>query len=206
LEVHPMANGKFIAPGIYEEYRYCVLDSSGQVHNTFGEWPYRDEDEKKVSGIVRSQAYMFGIAPSPSKTKFIASLLSADILSFYQLENDSVHLLKETILTYPDYEYRNSPTVYSGASKDSPINYLCATCSENYVYVLYSGKNFRQDALASFSGNVIYVYTWNGNKIAMLKSDKMLGKICLAEDGKTMYAIAYDLDPVLVQFPLPQWE
>ena len=69
LEVHPMANGKFIAPGIYEEYRYCVLDSSGQVHNTFGEWPYRDEDEKKVSGIVRSQAYMFGIAPSPSKTK-----------------------------------------------------------------------------------------------------------------------------------------
>ena len=206
LEVHPMANGKFIAPGIYEEYRYCVLDSSGQVHNTFGEWPYRDEDEKKVSGIVRSQAYMFGIAPSPSKTKFIASLLSADILSFYQLENDSVHLLKETILTYPDYEYRNSPTVYSGASKDSPINYLCATCSENYVYVLYSGKNFRQDALASFSGNVIYVYTWNGNKIAMLKSDKMLGKICLAEDGKTMYAIAYDLDPILVQFPLPQWE
>lgn len=159
-----------------------------------------------MSGIVRSQAYMFGIAPSPSKTKFIASLLSADILSFYQLENDSVHLLKETILTYPDYEYRNSPTVYSGASKDSPINYLCATCSENYVYVLYSGKNFRQDALASFSGNVIYVYTWNGNKIAMLKSDKMLGKICLAEDGKTMYAIAYDLDPILVQFPLPQWE
>ena len=69
LEVHPMANGKFIAPGIYEKYRYCVLDSNGQVHSTLGEWPYRDKDEKTVSGIVRSQAYMFGIASSPSKTK-----------------------------------------------------------------------------------------------------------------------------------------
>lgn len=83
LEVHPMANGKFIAPGIYEKYRYCVLDSNGQVHSTFGEWPYRDEDEKNVSGIVRSQAYMFGIASSPSKTKFVAYLMSADMLSFF---------------------------------------------------------------------------------------------------------------------------
>lgn len=140
LEVHPMANGKFIAPGIYEKYRYCVLDSNGQVHSTLGEWPYRDKDEKTVSGIVRSQAYMFGIASSPSRTKFVAYLMSADMLSFYQLENDSLHLRKETIVTYPDYEYRNNPTDYSGASRDSPLVYLWATCSEDYVYLLYSGK------------------------------------------------------------------
>ena len=206
LEVHPMANGKFIAPGIYEKYRYCVLDSNGQVHSTLGEWPYRDKDEKTVSGIVRSQAYMFGIASSPSRTKFVAYLMSADMLSFYQLENDSLHLRKETIVTYPDYEYRNNPTDYSGASRDSPLVYLWATCSEDYVYLLYSGKNFRQNALASFSGDMIYVYNWNGDKIAMIKSDKMLKQICVAKDGKTMYAIACDLDPVLVHFPLPQWE
>ncbi len=206
LEVHPMANGKFITSGIYEKYRYCVLESDGKVHSTFGGWPYRDEDEKSVSGIVRSQAYMSGIASSPSKTKFVAYLLSADILSFYRLKDDSVHLIKENILTYPDYEYRNSPTDYSGASRDSPLNYLSATCSEDYVYMLYSGKNFQQNTLASFSGNVIYVYTWNGDKIAMMKSDKMLKNICLSEDGQLMYAIAYNPDPSLVQFALPQWE
>lgn len=204
FEVHSMANGRFIASGIYDNYRFCLLDSSGQVQSTFGEWPYRDEVEKNVSGMVRSQAYMFNIATSPSKTKFVASLLSADILAFYQLENDLVHLIKETILTYPEYEYRNNPTSYSGASRDAPMNYLSATCSEDYVYVLYSGKSFRENALASFLGNIIYVYTWSGDKLAVLKSDKLLGKICLAEDGKAMYAIAYDFDPVLVQFSLPQ--
>ena len=53
---------------------------------------------------------------------------------------------------------------------------------------------------------MIYVYNWNGDKIAMIKSDKMLKQICVAKDGKTMYAIVCDLDPVLVHFPLPQWE
>lgn len=53
-----MANGKYIAPGIYDNYRFCLLEPDGQVQSTFGEWPYRDEEEKKVSGIVRSQAYV----------------------------------------------------------------------------------------------------------------------------------------------------
>lgn len=206
LEIHPMANGRFVAPGIYEKYRYCMLDSDGQVHSIFGEWPYRDEDEKKVSGIVRSQAYMFSIASSPSKTKFVAYLLSANMLSFYQLENDSLRLLKETILTYPDYKYRNNPTSYSGTSRNMPINYLCAACSEDYIYILYSGKTFRDCALASLSGDMIYVYNWNGDRIAIMRSDKILKKICLSEDEKTMYAIAYNPDPVLVQFSLPQWQ
>ena len=205
LEVHLMANGKYIAPGIYDNYRFCLLEPDGQVQSTFGEWPYRDEEEKKVSGIVRSQAYMFHIAASPSKTKFIASLLTADMLAFYQLENDSVRLIKESILAYPDYRYRNNPTEYSGISRDAPMTYLCATCTEDYVYVLYSGKTFREHALASFSGNTIYVYTWSGDKIAMLKSDKTLKQICLSEDEKSKYAIAYDPNPILVQFSLPQW-
>lgn len=205
LEIHPMANGRFLAPGIYEKYRYCVLDSGGQVCSTFGEWPYRDEDEKKVSGTIRSQAYMFSIAASPSKTKFVASLLSANMLSFYQLEKDSLHLLKESILTYPDYEYRNSPTNYSGTTRNTPLHYLCAACTEDYVYILYSGKKFSECGLATFRGDIIYVYNWNGDKIAMMKSDKMLKEICLSEDEKSMYAIAYDPDPVLAQFSLPHW-
>lgn len=69
-----MANGRFVAPGIYEKYRYCVLDLNEQMHNTFGKWSYRSEDEKKVSGIVRLQAYIFSIAAFPFKTKFVAFL------------------------------------------------------------------------------------------------------------------------------------
>lgn len=205
FKVHPLANEKFISTGLYENYRLCLLGRDGQIKTTLGEWPYRDEAERKVSGYIRSQAYMFDIAVSPSKTKFLTSLFSADILAFYQLENDSVHLLKELIVTYPDYEYRNNPNEYSGTSKDAPMWYLSATCSDDYVYVLYSGKTFREHGLRVFEGNVIYVYTWNGDKIAMLKTDKMLREFCLSKDGKSMYAIANDPNPVLVRFSLPQW-
>lgn len=205
LEVCPIANERFIATGIYDDFRFCLLGLDGQVQSSFGEWPYRDEVEKKVSGEIRSQAYMFNIAVSPSKTKFLAYLLSSDILAFYQLDGDSVRLIKEAVTSYPDYKYRNNPTIYSGTSKNTPLTYKSATCSEDYVYLLYSGRTFQEHGLGVFSGNIIYVYTWSGEKIAMLKSDKLLQDICLSEDGKSMYAIANDPDPVLVHFTLPQW-
>lgn len=205
LEVCPLISERFVATGIYDDSRFCLLGLDGKVQSTFGEWPYRDEDEKKVSGIIRSQAYMFDIAVSPSKTKFLAYLFSADFLAFYQMNADSVHLIKECILTYPDYEYRNNPANYSGTSKDAPMAYRAATCSEDYIYILYSGKTFRKNGLGVFYGDTIYVYTWNGEKIAILKSDKMLHDLCLSQDGKSMYAIANDPDPILVSFSLPQW-
>ena len=37
------------------------------------------------------------------------------------------------------------------------------------MYLLYSGKKFRQNALASFSGDMIYVYNWNGDKMVNKK-------------------------------------
>ncbi|MEY8687498.1 BF3164 family lipoprotein [Bacteroides sp. AN502(2024)] len=206
LEIQPMANGQFMATGIYDDCLFCLLDSAGRVQRKSGELFYRDEDEKQVSGIVRSQAYMFDVASSPSKTKFVAFLLSADILAFYQLENDSLCLIKENILSYPEYEYRNNSQHYSGTPKSVPLNYLCAACTEDYVYLLYSGKTFNEHNLGVFKGNLIYVYNWNGDKVAMIRSDKMLKRICLSEDGKTMYAIAYNPDPILVQFSLPQWQ
>lgn len=205
FKVYPLSNDQFITSGLYDNYRFSLMGSDGRVQSTFGEWPFRDESEKKVSGQIRAQAYMFELAISPSKTKFLASLYSADILAFYQMSADSIHLIKESILSYPDYKYRNNPTNFSGTSKEAPMYYLCAACSDDYIYVLYSGKTFRKHGLGAFGGNEIYVYTWKGDKIAVIKSDKILRELCLSEDGKSMYAIADDPNPVLVSFSLPQW-
>lgn len=72
--------------------------------------------------------------------------------------------------------------------------------------MLYFGKMFRKSTLALLGGDIIYVQNWNGDKIAMMKNDKMLKKICLSKDGKSMYTIAYNPYPVLVQFLLLQWQ
>lgn len=203
-EVRPLAGHSYLATGIYEDSRYCLIDSQGRIEKVFGEWPFRDEKEKNVSGRIKSQAYMGGMTVNPSGTKFLSYVATADILSFYHLEKGGVHLVKESCLTYPDYAYNDNSGLFRGTSREAPLTYLAATSTEEYVYLLFSGKNTDKYGLGAFSGNTIYVYDWNGNKVAELKSDKDLQCLCVSQDGKVIYTIANDPEPVLVRILLPE--
>lgn len=203
-EVRPLANRLYLTTGIYEANRYCLVNSQGKIEKTFGEWPYRDEKEKNVSGRVKAQAYMGGITVNPSGTKFLSYVATADILSFYQLEKGEAHLVKESCLTYLDYAYSDNSNSFRGTSREAPLTYLAATSTEKYVYLLYSGKNTGKYNLSAFSGNIIYVYTWDGDKVAELKSDKDLQCLCVSPDGKVIYTIANTPEPTLVQISLPR--
>lgn len=203
-EVRPLANHLYLATGIYEANRYCLVNSQGRIEKTFGEWPYRDEKEKNVSGRVKAQAYMGGITVNPSGTKFLSYVATADILSFYHLEKGEAHLVKETCLTYPDYAYNDNSNSFRGTSREAPLTYLAAASTEEYVYLLYSGKSTGKYDLNAFSGNMIYVYSWDGDKVAELKSDKDLQCLCVSQDGKVIYTIASTPEPALVQILLPE--
>lgn len=204
-EVRSLAGHSYLATGIYEDSRYCLIDSQGRIEKVFGEWPFRDEKEKNVSGRIKSQAYMGGMTVNPSGTKFLSYVATADILSFYHLEKGGGHLLvKESCLTYPDYAYNDDSGSFRGTSREAPLTYLAAASTDEYVYLLFSGKNTSKYDLGAFSGNTIYVYDWNGNKVAELKSDKDLQCLCVSQDGKVIYTIANNPEPTLVQILLPE--
>lgn len=203
-EVRPLAGHLYLATGIYEANRYCLINAQGRIENTFGEWPYRDEKEKSVSSRVKAQAYMGGITVNPSGTKFLSYVATADILSFYHFEKGEVRLVKESCLSYPDYAYNDDSNSFRGTSREAPLTYLAATSTEEYVYLLYSGKSTGKYNLNAFSGNIIYVYTWDGGKVAELKSDKDLQCLCVSQDGRVIYTIASIPEPTLVQILLPR--
>lgn len=203
-EVRPLAGHSYLAVGIYETNRFCLVDSQGQIKKVFGEWPYRDEKEKNLLGQIKAQAYMGGMTVNPSGTKFLSYVATADILSFYHLKEGEAHLVKESCLTYPDYAYNDNSSSFRGTSREAPLTYLVAASTEKYVYLLYSGKNTIKYGLDAFSGNTIYVYDWNGNKVAELKSDKDLQCLCVSPDGKVIYTIANAPEPTLVRILLPE--
>lgn len=202
-DVRPLAGNVYLATGIYSSGRFSLIDAQGHVEKTFGEWPYRDEKEKAVSGPVKAQAYMGGMTVNPSGTKFLSYIATADMLSFYRLDKGEAHLVKESCLTYPDYAYHENPSSFRGTSREAPLTYLAAASTDEYVYLLYSGKNTAKYGLNAFSGNLIYVYDWEGNKLAELKSDKDLQCLCVSKDGKDIYTIANTPEPTLVRIPLP---
>ena len=198
----PLNNGAYIATGIYEDGRYCLLTDSGKMKRFIGTYPSRDKEEKVVSNLVKSQAYMGSISVSPSKDRFVSCASQADLLSFYKYENGEIQLVKEIQNSFPDYEYGKDMKVYMGVKRSNPVTYLDVCSTEKFVYLLYSGKNYEKDQLKAFTSNKIHVYNWNGEKVKVLSLDVDVDKIVVSEDDGVMYSIANLPDPMVVSFRL----
>ena len=205
LNIHPISNNRYISTGIFKGSKFCLIGSDGKIISRIEEWPYRDENEKKVSNHIKAQAYMSNILVNPSKDRFVSYSATADILSFYKVKTDSLELVHEHINSYPDYDYFNNPKSFRGTFKKSPFAYLSSSCTDRYAFILYSGKSTHEYNDKAFRGNVINVYTWDGDKIAELKSDKELNTFCISPDGNIIYAIAYTPEPTLVKINIPQF-
>ena len=89
-----------------------------------------------------------------------------------------------------------------GVKRSNPINYLNVCATENFVYLLYSGKSYEKDRLKAFVSNKIHVYDWNGEKVKSLALDVDVNEIVVSENDRTMYAIANLPNPVVVKIEL----
>ena len=103
--------------------------------------------------------------------------------------------------TFPEYKYQGDN--YFGVSRECPLTYLDATSTDDYIYLLYSGKTTQDVGLTAFYGNRIFVLNWEGKKVAELQCEQDLAALCLSPDGKTMYVIAYNPEPELMYFRVP---
>lgn len=55
--------------------------------------------------------------------------------------------------------------------QEAPIHYLDICITEDYVYALYSGRNYKADKDKAFQGNLIRVFDCNGKLIKNLQLD-----------------------------------
>lgn len=197
-EVFPIDGNQFVASGIYEDCRLVTLDERGRFKKGYGKCPSRDLREESVPGTVRSEVYQGRMAVSPSGKRLAHALLRADIISFYDVKSDGdLSLITENTGSYPEYSYE------TGAMKlSAPVYNINISATERYVYVLYSGRNLKDLKDRAFLGNHIDVYDWEGRKVKEIGLDVDIQMMCVTEDDRTIYAIAYLPDPALVCFDL----
>lgn len=197
-EIFPVCNERFIAAGIYNDYRLVLLDKEGHFVKGFGTCPYRNDEERKVSGAIRSEVYQGKLAVNPSGTRLVHALLRADIFSFYDIaSNGTLNLTTELVGSYPDYEHNTGAMALS-----APIYYVDVCATERYAYVLYSGRNYKDDKDKAFLGKIIKVYDWEGHHIRNLNLDIEIQVMCVLPNDSKIYAIAFQPNPILVSFDM----
>lgn len=63
---------------------FFLLDEKGNSIVGFGDYPYRDEKEKRVSGIIRGEIYQGRLASNSRGTRFVQAVLKSKIMVFYE--------------------------------------------------------------------------------------------------------------------------
>lgn len=198
----PLNDDTFIASGLYQEGRFCLLKDSGRQKNYFMEYPSRDDTEKTVTNQAKSQAYSGGLIAHPSDGRFVAYANKADMLSFYTYKNDEIRLAKEIIKTYPDYKYDSENQRYMAVSRHNPFTYIWGCGTDRYVYLLYSGKSYAEAGNEAHFSSRVDVYNWEGEKVKTLSLDLPIQGMTISKDDRVMYAISLNPEPQLIFFDL----
>ena len=198
IYIKPIANNRYVATGIYDDCHLMLLDEKGTPLKGFGEWPYQDEQEKKVPGTTRARVYQGKLEVSPSKDKLVFAVTSGDMLYFYRiLPNGELELISKQENAYAHYDHS------SGAHYGTALHHHLDACTtEDYVYTLYSGRSLKEHGMSCFQGNLIRVYDWEGNLVKKLQLDIDVKQMAVSMDNRKIYAIADLPDPVLVVFDL----
>lgn len=186
----------FGGTGMFES-RVGISDSTGQLINKIGSYPYYKKYNKEQLPLL-GMAYQGHIKSKPDGSRIIVSSKFAATFDIFEIMDDSLLLIKQEHLWPAEFKGSDDPTFISVHYTDSnKFGYIDVSTSNNFIYMLYSGK----PKIAS--SNTIHVYDWNGNRVAELKLDQKVRVIEISSnldefvyacpDNESNYIIKYDL-------------
>ena len=82
IMVKPIGDSQYLAIGMYQKHRLVLLDEQGIFQKGYGEILFRDEEERKVDAMIRSEAYQGMLAISPSGKKMAHVLIKGDLIYY----------------------------------------------------------------------------------------------------------------------------
>ena len=204
FDLTPLSDELFVGNGIFEDVMFKTYSFKDGYGLSFGEYPYKDSEEKRLSNRQRGMAYQGNIKAN-SRRRFAYATHSAEQIFFYEIKDGQAVELGRVNEGFADYKPAGGKSGISVAHNAlHPEAFVDLEVSGDYVYALYSGRTFAEYKLEKYLGKSIRVYDWYGNLKKEYRLDVPVHNICVDEKGKRIYAFANIPDPTLVYFDLPE--
>lgn len=193
--MHPVYNQGRIIGGMYDK-QFGVFDIKRDTLIKKGEY--------KEGGPMAWQSFYLA-HPSQDRVAYF-NYLSAG-MGILDLTKDMDISIIEILA-----DELNARTQIDGNTlKTKPIRgakngYIAACASNQFIYVLYSGKEINQSSLesltSSFLSDRVYVFDWSGKPIKYYDLDCNVRSIAVDFNDDILYAASYENIPNLVYFVL----
>lgn len=209
--IEKLANGNYITTEGYVDYTelFKILSPEGNVISLTGDRQIPERLSHLPAEAVTA-AYQFRPFVSPDRKKVLA-LGSGEAAGFYKVDADTVALISQFFNPAAEADHNFSDQNYLGQTGKVPMGFVTAAVSNDAVYILnseFSIDDCTKDGKESIdyvTGNVIYIYDWNGNRIGELHTDRRLRHITAPDASGRMYAITEDgCDPTVVVLEIPE--
>lgn len=202
INLYATRHGSFLGKGFYEHNMFS-LTGRDIGRKFFFEYPYRDDREHDIPNHLRGMAYQGSLCFSPSMDRFAFAVMESPILMFFSVNDTSVVKTYEWIGGYPEYRTEVTEKSYSApVSADNLTSFVGSYATHKYVYLLYSGKTYRESPADVFQSTVIYRLSWDGTPVDKLLLDHPAIMICVSPDDKVLYSLASKGELEIVQYPL----
>lgn len=168
--------------------RFMVLND-GILYPSGLEYP-----DDGIMAPMRQKAlvYQGNLLKHPSKDEFVYASLYGKIVEFYKLDRveNKMYSSVSKNLIFPQYTpVEDRSEIESNFTVNNVTGYIYACVSDEYVFLLYSGKTVK-DSRKNFS-NQIEVYNWNGDLVKVLILDEDLSAFCVDSKNKMIYGVTY---------------
>lgn len=164
-----------------------------------------DKDLKVINNIritpeenYKSQSHLsYGGHISSSGNKFAFVMEALGYIACYELQEDGKeHLLWDHFLEKP---------IYKGDQLDRKhlkLGFPEIKMTQNYIFCSYFGERLTREKLKTLKPRNLLVFDHNGNLLKNLRSARSLGKFCVSDDEKTIYAATEEPEVAIIRFDI----
>lgn len=193
-----------IATGHYKEGRYLYYsfsDSSYRYLLSYPDFPAQPDLRSEIRQTLYASS---AVSIRPDGKAFACTDMRCGILDLCRIDSGRIERIKEIAYYYPKVridEKGKTPVAYS---RDNKYGFADVKTTDRYVYVLYSGRNYRTDQQRMYECPYVLVFDWEGNPVKAFHLDTPLTCIYYEEKEDALYGIGYNPDPVLMRYPMSE--
>jgi len=180
----------YLATGLFSKGKYSVINQQGNIVSVFGEY-MRDEELMQVENTKIGMAYQGEVKRHSKKNKWVWTTISCDLIEVIEQCADNTYDINRFVGYLPEFKIKPGKGIGISPNHDIPLGILHHAITDEYIYVLYSGKSINDHGGASaFEANIIYVFDWKLNPICSYLLDQHIKCFSVTEDNKAIYSVA----------------
>jgi hypothetical protein len=183
---------KYVSSGYFPNHRYALLDSTGSISRTFGEFPDFWHEEKHIPDDAKAMFHQSSLHKNPRRPLF--ATIASHVLEIWEYGEDTVQRVSRIQLGTYQYRHKTGNMVTVDRIRPTLRGVTSATCNGNYIYAVCHNEEEKSE---------IWIFDWTGKPVKCLRTDKDICTLCVDEEMQTAYCIVNNPDPVLMYFSIP---